>query len=63
MYDYMEKEYTLFEQNLALAWASGNFSAWVQENQSASMDERKQMFFDCIEGGLSLALEFRKQNT
>ena len=63
MYDYMEKEYTPFEQNLALAWASVNFSAWVQENQSASMDERKQMFFDCIEGGLSLALEFRKQNT
>lgn len=25
MYDYMEKEYTPFEQNLALAWASGNF--------------------------------------
>ena len=62
MQDYMGREYTPFEQNMALAWASGNFADWMRKNPNASVDDREKAFFDFVEGGLSLALEFRKQN-
>lgn len=61
--DYMSELYTPFEQNLAITWANAHFSSWYQANQNASYEEQQKTFFDCIEGGLSVALEFRKQNT
>lgn len=60
--DYMSDVYTPFEQNLALTWANVHYSTWYQSHQNASYEEQKKAFFDCIEGGLSVALEFRNQN-
>lgn len=62
-FDYMGDLYTPFEQNLALSWAGSLFQVWLQSNPAASPEARKQMFFSCLEGGLSLALEFRHQNS
>ena len=63
MYDYMEKDYTPFEQNMALSWASANFADWLRDHPNASFEEREKLFFECVEGGLSIAIEFRKQNS
>ena len=63
MCDYMGTDYTPFEQNVALSWASAVFSAWLAENPHTPVEEREKQFFQCVEGGLSIALEFRKQNT
>lgn len=62
MKEYMEEHYTAFEQNMALSWASANFSDWLRKHPSASIEEREKQFYDCVEGGLSIALEFRKKN-
>lgn len=62
MQDYIGSEYTQFEQNMAMAWASGNFADWIRKNPNASIVDREKAFFEFVEGGLSLALEFRKQN-
>lgn len=61
MTDYMSS-WTPFEQNLALSWASVVFADWLRENRDAPVSVRKDHFFDCIEGGLALAHEFRHEN-
>ncbi len=61
-YDYMSEYYTPFEQNLALVWANAHFSSWYQTHRNSSYKDQEKEFFDCIEGGLHVALEFRKQN-
>lgn len=62
MDDYMDARYTQFEQNMALSWASANYSTWLQSHPNASPEDREKQFFDCVEGGLSIALEFRERN-
>lgn len=61
-FDYMSENYTPFEQNLALSWTNSHFTVWYQDNRDASPDYRRDVFFQYLEGGLSLALEFRQQN-
>lgn len=63
MKDYMGEQYTQFEQSLALSWASANLSAWLGSHPNASIDEREKQFFSFVEGGLSIALEFRERNS
>jgi len=60
--DYMNEIYTPFEQNLALAWAAANFSLWRAANETASPKDAQKEFFSFVEGGLSLALDFREKN-
>ncbi len=61
--DYMSDLYTPFEQNMALSWASIHFNLWLKENPNASPSEQEKSFFDCVESGLTLALDFRNQNS
>ena len=62
LHDYMSDFYTPFEQNLALAWAQAHLAAHLTANPACSLQEQKKIFSDAIEGGLGLALEFRKNN-
>ena len=51
-----------FEQKIALSWAQVCFQDWLSKHQAAPVNERVDHFFDCIEGGLSVALEYRHKN-
>lgn len=61
--DYMASLYTPFEQGIALAWSQAHLSAFIAANPNSSCDERQKVFLDALDGGLGLALEFRKSNT
>lgn len=58
----MDDLYSYFEQGLALAWAQAHLSVYMQETPSCTISEKSDYFLEAVEGGLSLALEFRKQN-
>ena len=60
--NYMDKYYNPFEQNFALAWAQAQFSAFLVSHPDAAPQEQRKIFLDALEGGLHLALDFRKQN-
>lgn len=53
--------YTRFEQNLALAWAQAHLTDFLRVNPHCSEQEKTKYFLDAVEGGLSLALEYRKR--
>ena len=55
-------KYSEFEEKIALSWAQVSFQDWLSKHQSAPADERASYFLDCIEGGLSVALEYRHKN-
>lgn len=63
MKDYMEAHYTPFEQNMALEWAGVFFAEWKKQHPNADYTEAKKAFFDAVEGGLNVALQFRKENS
>lgn len=60
--DYMDKFYNSFEQNLALAWAQSHFTEYLRSHSNASFEDQQKFFLDALEGGLGLALKFRKSN-
>lgn len=59
--DPADEYYTHFEQNMALAWAQAHLADFLRANPYCSEQEKTKYFLDAIEGGLSLALEYRKR--
>ena len=62
-YDYVAQNYTPFEQNLALSWANAQFHTWLTTHADAPFVEQEKAFFEFLESGLTVALEFRNQNS
>lgn len=52
-----DKDYTPFEQSLAVAWAQSHLTAYIQSNPNATWKEKFQEFSEAFEGGLSIARE------
>ena len=47
-----------FYEHVALAFASATYSDWLRQNPNASPNEKMDSFFACIEGGMTVAIEF-----
>lgn len=60
--DPADEYYTHFEQNMALAWAQAHLADFLRTTPHCTEQEKAKFFLDAIEGGLSLALKYRKQH-
>lgn len=60
--NYMDQYYNAFEQNLALAWAQAHLADYLRTHPNSPFSETEKCFLDAIEGGLGVALKFRKLN-
>lgn len=58
----IDELYSPFEQSMALSWATAAFSSWLAAHPRADFTERENAYFECVEGGLSVALDFRQKN-
>lgn len=53
-----DKDYTPFEQSLAVAWAQAHLTEYLVAHPNAEYDEKYKTFSNAFELGLSFALEF-----
>lgn len=51
------REFTPYEENVALAWATACLEKYDRENPDASLDDRVKAFRDAVEGGFALVLD------
>lgn len=59
--DPVDRDYTSFEQNLALAWAQSHLTDFLRTNPHCAPEEKEKFFLDALEGGFGLALEWRSK--
>ncbi len=52
-----------FHQNLALAWASANYADWLRTHPDADASARVSAFYDWVESGLTVAIQFSNENS
>ena len=60
MFDPADELYTPYERELALAWAQAHLVDFMREHPGCSLDDKRRVFLEAIEGGFSLALELRQ---
>ena len=53
----MDSEYSAYELAIASAWASSNFTVWLEKNPASDVEARRRAFLNFFEGGLHLARE------
>ena len=58
MYAPLDKDYSPFEQSLAIAWAQAHLAEFLRTHPNAKYEEQYAEFSKAFEGGLSFALEF-----
>ena len=51
------RELTDFDKNFALTWAHAHLAEYLRTHPDSTGEERKKVFLDAFEGGLSIALE------
>ena len=51
------RELTDFDKNFALTWAHAHLAEYLRTHPDSNAEERKKVFLDAFEGGLSIALE------
>ena len=54
----LDKDYSPFEQSLAIAWAQAHLAEYLVSHPNAEYDEKYKVFSNAFEIGLSFALEF-----
>lgn len=60
MFDPADELYTPYEEQLALAWAQAHLSDYMRTHPDCSLDDKRRVFLEAVDGGFSLALELRQ---